>query len=157
MGLRGPAPTPTKILKMRGTFRRDRHGGQEPQTTALVSVPRPPKHLSDTERKIWRRVARLLVASELLTANDLDTFEGYVVVYARALDAEAVVATEGRTVTTPQGLKRHPELVTAERARSDMRRYEKLFGMSPADRAGLRLPSKNSKPAADPWDDVVNG
>lgn len=142
---------------MRGTFRRDRHGGQEPQAAKLILPPRPPKHLNATERKVWKRVAPTLVAAELLTANDLGTFESYVVIYARALDSEAVVARDGRTIETPQGMKRHPELMTAERARADMRKYEKLFGMSPADRAGLRLPP--SKPAVknDPWDEVANG
>jgi P27 family predicted phage terminase small subunit len=157
VGRRGPAPTPTKVLQLRGTFRSDRHGGQEPHATPLKAAPRPPKHIDETARKIWRKLAPALVAAELLTENDLGAFESYCVIYARALDAEAVVAVEGRTVTTQQGLKRHPELVTAEKARADMRKYEQLFGLSPSDRARLRIPTSKPKVAADPWDEVASG
>ena len=154
---KGRPRTPTKVLQLRGTFRPDRHGGAEPPAQLLEKIPRPPKHFGDAARRIWRQTAKTLIAMELLTAADLGALEGYCIAYERALDAEAVVKLEGRVVKTSQGFKRHPELVTAEKARADMRKYEQLFGMSPADRARLRLPARTPKPAADPWDEVANG
>jgi P27 family predicted phage terminase small subunit len=156
MGARGPAPTPTKVLQLRGTFRPDRHGGSEPQPTTLSKVPRPPSHFGKTEKRIWRYVCNLLITEDRLAASDLGALEGYVTVWARALDAEAVVAVEGRTFKGSQGLQRHPELITAERARADMRRYEQLFGLTPSDRARMRVPTRVKKEPS-PWDKVANG
>jgi len=141
---------------MRGTFRPDRHGGTEPQPGTLAKVPKAPKNLGDIARRIWRQTAKRLIAIDLLTESDLGALESYCLAYERAIEAEAVVAKEGRVVETPQGKKRHPELMTAERARADMRKYEALFGMSPADRARLRTQPKPA-PAASPWDEVANG
>jgi P27 family predicted phage terminase small subunit len=158
MGLRGPAPTPTKVLKMRGTYRPDRHGGSEPPSETLTKVPRAPSNLRSLARKLWRQIAKQLIAGERLATDDLQSLEGYVIAYERALESEAVVAVQGRTTKTSQGLGRHPELITAEKARAEMRVYEQKFGMSPADRARLRLKPVKAAPAVkDPWDDVANG
>ncbi len=147
----------TKVLQLRGTYRGDRHAGAEPTPDVLTKIPRPPKHLGDVARTIWRQTAKRLIAIEILTENDLGALEGYCVTYERAIAAEAMVAMLGRMIQTAQGWKRHPELITAEKARAEMRRYEQLFGMSPADRARLRLPPRTAKPAEDPWDEVANG
>lgn len=158
MGRRGPPPTPTRVLQMRGTYRNDRHGGVEPTGRALVKVPPPPKELSDAAKKFWRRVARHLITVKLLTDGDLFALEGYVLAYERATEAEAIVRTEGRTVTTSQGKKRHPELVTAEKARADMRRYEQEFGLTPSARTRVKdAPEAPKDPAADPWAKVGGG
>ena len=139
MGRRGPAPTPSKLLRMRGTFRRARHAGSEPQPRTLPTVPTPPKRLGKLARQIWRETAKRLVAIDLLTASDLGALEAYCRAFARAIEAEAVVEREGRTIKSSQGRKRHPELITAERAWSEMRAYESRFGLTPADRARLRV------------------
>lgn len=145
MGRRGPRPTPTKVLQLRGTYRADRHGAGD-DLPALSRVPRPPASLSATARREWRIIGKRLHDAELLTAQDLPSLEAYCVVRARALEAEAVVAMEGRTITTPQGMKRHPELVTAEKAWDDCRRYEQLFGLSPSARRGLGIQAPTKQP-----------
>ena len=153
----GRPRTPTNVLRLRGTFRPDRHDGAEPQAPTLDKIPRPPKEFGNIARGIWRRTAKRLIALGVLTENDLGALESYCLAYERAIEAEAVIRIDGRTVSTPQGMKRHPELLTAEKARSDMRKYEALFGMSPSDRAKLRVKPKEAAPTADPWAGIANG
>jgi P27 family predicted phage terminase small subunit len=155
MGSRGPAPTPTRVLELRGTFRGDRHGGVEPKPAAPRKVPPAPKHLGDEARRIWKRLAKELLELELLTGVDLVALEGYCVTYERAIAAEAIVASEGRTVATAQGRKRHPELLTAEKARADLRRYDQEFGFTPSARARLRGAPAKKTPAANPFGQVA--
>lgn len=141
VGKRGPAPTPAKVLKMRGTYRPDRHGAPEGDVTVSVvsRVPRPPAHLSALAKKEWRTMAKRLHKIGILTVHDLPTLEAYCVARARAIEAETVVQAEGRTIVTLQGTKRHPELLTAERSWADCRKYEALFGMSPSARRTLGI------------------
>ena len=157
MGSRGPAPTPTTVLQMRGTYREDRHGGEQPQGPLLTTAPPAPSYLRTLAAQIWDQKAALLVSMNLLTAADLASLEGYCLAHERAIEAEAVVAKDGRTVQTAQGIKRHPELLTAEKARGDMRRYEQEFGLTPSARARLRQPVVPKPPAANPFNAVAEG
>jgi len=157
MGARGPAPTPTTVLQMRGTYRPDRHGGDEPKAPAVTDVPPAPDEFSDLARTLWDRKSTLLIELNLLTAADLASLEGYVLAHERAIEAERVVSVEGRTVATSQGIKRHPELITAEKARADMRRYEQEFGLTPSARARLRQPVKPPSPADNPFGQIAAG
>jgi P27 family predicted phage terminase small subunit len=147
MGQRGPAPTPSNILQMRGTYRADRHAGAETEAPKLTESPAPPDEFSPLAQRLWREKAKLLIELDLLTDADLASLEGYVLAHERAIEAERVVAIDGRTVPTSQGIKRHPELVTAEKARADMRRYETEFGLTPSARLRMRQPPKPKEPA----------
>lgn len=142
MGKRGPPPIPAKIHKLRGTFRKDRHGSGEDVVPPVVKVPRPPASLNAIGRREWTRAASQLCDVQLLTASDLNALEGYCHARSRALQAEADVEKDGQTTTTPQGIKRHPSMVTLEKAWADCRRYEGVFGMSPSARNGLDIPNK---------------
>lgn len=158
MGRRGPAPTDRNVLQMRGTYRPDRDPGDEPEVAKLLELPAPPDHFGELAAKIWREKAELLVGLELLTEADLGSLEGYCLAHERAIEAEAIVRIEGRTVRTVQGLKRHPELITAEKARADMRRYEQEFGLTPNARARMRTPSAKPKEATkNPFGAVAQG
>lgn len=84
-----------------------------------------------------------LIQNGVLTGSDLVTLEAYCVARGRAIDAERVIAKEGRTFMTEQGPRRHPELLTAERAWADARRYEALFGLSPSARTSLGIEDRD--------------
>jgi P27 family predicted phage terminase small subunit len=142
MGKRGPAPTPTKLLKMRGTFRPDRHEADVLVPT-IAKIPRPPARLSKGARREWRRIADNLFELGILTPLDLGALEAYSIARDRALEAELELARDGRTIKTPQGLRRHPACVTAEKAWADCRRYEMLFGLTPSARRSLRMSEKD--------------
>src|SRR4051812_3975129 len=108
MGSRGPAPTPAHVLQMRGTYREDRHGGEEFTLPKLTEMPAPPDEFTPLAQRLWREKAAMLVELDLLTDADLASLEGYVLAHERAIEAEKVVATDGRTIKTSQGMKRHP-------------------------------------------------
>lgn len=154
MGKRGPAPMPAKIHKLRGTYRKDRHGSLEDLVRPVDRIPRPPSSLGSTARKEWRRVTRQLCEVQLLTANDFNALEAYCLTRARAIEAEAVIALEGRTITTAQGKCRHPELLTAERAWADCRKFEQAFAMTPAARRGIDLSSVPIGQKPNPFTDL---
>ena len=135
----GRLPKPLELHRLTGTFRKNRHEGKgfgEP----LTVVPEPPKHLSASARRLWRELAPELVKVSALTSLDLDRLADYCTVRATVLECEAVIALEGRTIATPQGRKRHPEMVTLEHARAELRALSGLLGLSPSDRARLKLP-----------------
>jgi P27 family predicted phage terminase small subunit len=146
MGQRGFPRSNPDILNIRGTYRADRHAGAEPAAMKLAKVPPAPKHLGEIARKFWKKMGKYLVSVDLLTEADLPAFEGYCIAYERAREAEEIVATEGRTISTALGgRRRHPELLTAEKARADMRKYETDFGLTPAARARMVAPGKSAK------------
>ncbi|MGI8783378.1 MAG: phage terminase small subunit P27 family [Acidobacteriota bacterium] len=130
---------PATIHKLRGTYRKARHGPLEGAVPPVARIPRPPSSLGPTAAKEWRRVSKQLRKVQLLTESDFNALEAYCLTRARALEAEAVIATDGRTITTPQGARRHPELLTAERAWADCRKFEQAFAMTPAARRGMDL------------------
>jgi P27 family predicted phage terminase small subunit len=111
----------------------------------LARAPRPPKHLGPLAAEIWRDMARQLVAAQMLSEGDLHALEDYCVTLERAREAEDVIRREGRVLVTPQGARRHPELVTAEKARADCRRIAAAFGLTPGDRPKVRLTAEGEK------------
>ena len=156
MGKRGPAPTPAKVLKMRGTYRADRHEAGD-LVPAVTKIPRPPTYLSKGARREWRRTAARAFKLGILTELDLNALEAYSIVRDRALESEAELARDGRMIETPQGRKRHPALITAERAWGDCRKYEALFGLSPSARRGLGMSEQDPNAATDEeeWDRIL--
>ena len=70
MAGRGPAPTPTKILKMRGSWRADTRP-YEPQPEP--GVPTCPDWMPDEGKREWRRVCGELAGLGLLTKLDRAT------------------------------------------------------------------------------------
>jgi P27 family predicted phage terminase small subunit len=67
--------TPSRSPRRRGEPRED--AGTVRTVPPLTQVPPPPRELSRDARKIWRRVARNLVASRRVSSLDLDQLEIY--------------------------------------------------------------------------------
>jgi hypothetical protein len=79
MGLRGPPPTPTRVLQLRGTYRPDRHAdpSAEPSSAPLKALPPCPAVLGAAGKLEWARVGAWLVANEMLSEPDLSMFATY--------------------------------------------------------------------------------
>lgn len=67
MGARGPQPTPSEILKGRGTFRADRRSGEP---SVKVARPSCPTWLKGEARAEWNRQVRQLVAMRVIAKVD---------------------------------------------------------------------------------------
>ena len=75
MGQRGPAPKPTQLKVLQGTYRPDRARGE-----ILPDTPQdilPPEHLSEPAREKWLELAPMLERNGLLTECDLDTLANW--------------------------------------------------------------------------------
>src|SRR2546429_7798185 len=67
MGRWAPAPTPTRVLKMRGSkHARGRDGEPEPP----IGIPRPPTKLPERVKAVWDKAGRLLKDMGVLTVAD---------------------------------------------------------------------------------------
>lgn len=91
-----------------------------------MKLPRPPKHLSDEAKSIWRQVvagweideAGLLVLRQALEAFD------------RLNQARELIDREGIVVTDPSGRKRaHPALAVEKEARLALLRAWRQLGL----------------------------
>src|SRR5581483_7260694 len=98
MGRRGPPPTPTKILELRGSWRaKERPGEPQPPPGA----PPMPEWLSEEARAEWQRMAPELEALGLLSVLDRAALAAYCQAYAELVEATALLNREGRVLEAP--------------------------------------------------------
>lgn len=149
---------PTRVLQLRGTHRPDRHGQpeDEPQFTALVALPKPPRYLDRVAKAEWRTVGKELVAQRLLTIVDLNSFAAYCVNVSRLVRAEELLAKSDILVKTPHGVQGNPAIAIQRQAGVEIRKFAQEFGFTPSARTRLRTPTgaPQTATAADPWDAV---
>ncbi len=156
MGRRGPAPTPTKVLKARGSWRADLNN-QEPHPEA--GAPVRPRGLSKEAAKVWDALASV-VAAGVLTRDNGQTLARYCHGLVRWWKLAKWLDENDETyTTTDEGGNvrhlRHPNVGTYEKLGRDLIRMEQEFGLTPASRtriqaiatdAGRRKPAAASAP-----------
>src|SRR5262245_26664847 len=97
--------------------------------------PRCPSWLSSEARKEWRRLAPELIRLGLLTVLDVAVFGAYCETFALFLAITKLVAKDGATYRTANGLiKRHPAAALAQQAGRDLLALDSCFGLTPAAR-----------------------
>lgn len=136
MGLRGPAPKPTRLKLLAGTYRPDRVAPGEPRP--LAAIPPRPRGLSAEGRRHWDRLARQLRPLQVVTLADGAALELLAEALGEWERASALVAKEGAVyrATTKSGtvLLAHP---AAKQAADAWRRAQRMlaeFGLSPSSR-----------------------
>jgi P27 family predicted phage terminase small subunit len=143
-----PRPrTPVKLLKLRNTYRADRHQGREGeelQVPALERLPQCPRRLKGEARKLWKTIGERLIAEGILAALDLDVLEDLCMVQARLREAEANVERFGSVlVNTAGSMYQSPWVSIMNKTRQQLASLRAQFGMTPAARCKV-------KPAAQP-------
>ncbi len=108
---------------------------------ALTEVPPAPARLGSEAAKVWQSEAPQLVGAGLLTPLDMHAFARYCLVYA--LWSKQARHMEEADHITESSTRALGSLDNA------LRKLEAAFGMSPADRAGMKLPERPA--AADPF------
>ena len=154
MGLRGPAPTPTRILALRGSNRAGRSSGNEPAPD--VALPPPPDWISDDAKKTYAAVGARLVALGVVTVLDGEALALFAIAWARLRRCEEflqkhgeVYAVAGKKDGPPSGFRLYPHAKLALELSDRVVRLSDRLGLSPAARARLtaEIPLEDESPA----------
>lgn len=137
---RGPAPTPTKILEVRGSRRAGRNPS-EPQPDK--GRPRMPAWLKGTARREWKAIVEMLDRMGILTKVDRNALARYCRLWQRWRKAEEFIEEHGdqypmknkKGVTI--GFRLFPSARMASVLAVELRRLECEFGLTPASRTRI--------------------
>ena len=130
MGARGPARTPTELLKKEGSWRgaaRDKEGELTPPPALL---PPEPDWEDGPALDAWRKWAPGLVSLGVLTEMDWPAFESMCQLHAVKAEAHKHVYTDQRAMSAYL------------RAEQQLRQCMREFGMTPSARSGLSIGAK---------------
>ena len=160
MGKRGPAGKPTTLRVLHGD-RKDRINTDEPVPAAVQVVP--PEWLTAGGRDVWAAYAPDLIAKKVLTPWDAETFAAWCDAADRRRRAAAALAAEGEVVDLPVFNKngeltghrrgKNPWTFVLNEADGQVQRYGARFGLTPSDRAQLKV----GEGTRDPLDDLLTG
>jgi len=92
MGKRGPKPTPTAMLKLRGSWRGEINKNEP---TPEVCIPDCPKELEGNAKDCWEELAPMLVDMSILTVADGKAFELLCVTFSNWKRSEEMLRKHG--------------------------------------------------------------
>ncbi len=142
MGRRGPRPTPTATLKLRGSWR----GSTRPaEPRPQPSRPTCPAWLSRDAKLEWKRVAPQLHRLGLLTQLDRAALVIYCESWSEWIEAKSAISKSGLVIAGPHGPRRNPYVFIAARAAEQLLRWSAELGMTPSARSRV-----TATPPADP-------
>lgn len=132
----GPPPTPSVILKLRGSTIADRPKEPKPEK----AVPEKPRGLPKVAGRVWDQTVPVLVGMGVLTIADGGALERYCRVFARWLKAEKFLDKNGDVQIMESGYRQQqPEVNIASNLGKALDRLEAKFGLGPADRARIEV------------------
>lgn len=145
MGSRGPRPTPTALKVVKGE-RKDRINRAEPIPSG---EPQPPDWLDEEALAIWQEYAPDLIAKKVLTPWDVEEFATWCDWAKVHRQAVKHIRRLGELIETPvldrrgdkvgDKVERNPACITRREASDQMLRYGARFGLSPSDRAAIKV------------------
>jgi P27 family predicted phage terminase small subunit len=149
---RGTKPIPPELKVLAGN-----PGGRPipntPKPPTGATVLRCPPHLRGEARKQWRKIAKDLYGSGLLTKIDRPALSAYCTCWDRWLQAEDHVREHGVILRTKTGYPvQNPSLAIAAKAMKQMMAILTEFGMTPSSRARIHVEPEHGT-SADPEDD----
>ena len=140
MGARGPAAKPTALRQLQGNPGKRRLNHGEPRPGARERVPSAPQWLSLEAKKHWRRVAPRLHAAGLLTEVDVVGLAMLCEALAQYVEGKEIAEREGAIAISDQGnVYQHPAIGLMKTARTDVLRWAREFGMTPAARSRISV------------------
>lgn len=143
---RGPAPTPTAILKRRGSRELK---AREGEPTEPAGRPRCPHRLSPEARKIWKRTVPLLEQMGVLMQVDIWALSRYCEMLERWFVALAYVREHGDMYVVKDddgraiGAKMLPQSELVLKLSDALTKLEDRFGLNPSARTRLRTEPKD--------------
>lgn len=127
MGLK---PTPTEILKARGSkYAKERTDANAPLFPP--GSPSCPSGLPREGKAEWRRIVPQLLEAGLLSVANRAALAAYCQAWADWQEAEAKLKKEGKVLTAASGYKYvHPWVAIARNARAETVQLAATFGMT---------------------------
>lgn len=151
MGARGPKPTPTPILNMRGSWRgkaREKEGEPKP----VAGRPKCPSWLDDDAKACWKSIVPLLESMGVLDKIGGKALTRYCRFWSRWKKAEEFIQKHGECypIKDEHGKLRYmqqfPQVSISNQLAQRLAGLEADFGMTPAARSRIRIEKKNDKP-----------
>jgi P27 family predicted phage terminase small subunit len=144
MGRRGPAPTPTPILKLRGSRRATRKR-EAAEVHGPAGTPDPPDWLDDDARKAWDELVPMLEGMGVLTRIDGNALARYCRLWVRWRKMETFIQEKGEMypLRNDDGnvkcFVQWPQVAIANKLAQQLTRLEQEFGMTPSARARIQV------------------
>lgn len=153
MGKRGPKPTPTETLAKKRSEWANRPNRRR-EAKARKAKLQPPKHLTREEKATWKLKYSQLTECGLIANLDADALTRYAVNWNRWLKLKKQVQKQGEVITEHRTeysiTKVNPAATQLHHVAMELHKLEAMFGMSPADRAGL-APTTDKEDESDPF------
>jgi len=149
MGRRGPRPTPTAILKLRGSRKLGSRAGA---VEAPSSRPRRPANLSPGAARAWDRLVPALHDLGIIAQVDVTALTMLTETIALWEHATSEMNRIGMVVTAGGRVRRNPYLLIAARAGDQLAKLLAEFGMTPSSRSRVQGTAAPVAGAFESWD-----
>jgi len=151
----GRKPKPTNIKRLEGNPGKRPLNELEPEP--MIDIPPCPPHLSDIAKIEWDRITRELEVVGIISQLDMVVVAGYCQDYARWVELEQNIKTDGIFIEIEYLNKKgdvfltkkviNPAVVEARHVLQQLRMYASELGLSPVARpklqSGLKKKSKD--------------
>ena len=152
MGRRGPPPTPSHVLRLRGSWRGDLNRNEP---TLEPGRPRCPTWLATEAKAAWKQLVPQLEQIGILTRIDGHALAVLCQTWARWRKAEQFIQDHGETYPvkhtdgTVRYLKKFPQVTIAESSARTLSRFMQEFGLTPSARTRIRVEQGQDQEASD--------
>lgn len=158
MGRRGPRPTPTKILKARGSWRAELNKAEPHVESEVLPCP---TWLSPEAKDYWKVLIPELVELKLIGRIDSKALERYCQAWAEYRDAKRFLQKNGPTYEIKKKGKltyvaQYPQVSISKNLSSEMLRFEQEFGLTAAARSRVQanIETKAAPPAREAFEPI---
>ena len=143
MNKRGPKPTPTATLNLRGSWR-GKARKDEPQA---AGVPVKPSFIKGKAKKKWEELLNELMTLGVVGSIDSTTLARYCQLWEMYQDLIADIGEEGFVVESvnkkgDEYIAQNPKVNAFIKIAGLLARLEDCFGLTPSARAGLKVNGK---------------
>jgi P27 family predicted phage terminase small subunit len=134
----GPKPKPTTLKILNGNPGKRRLNRREPKPRGPAACP---AWLSKNAKTEWKRICPELRRLGLLTSVDVASLAAYCSALSDLRWSEETLLAEGMVFTTEKGFMiAHPAIGVRNAARTAIKNFAGMFGLSPSDRSKIRGP-----------------
>jgi P27 family predicted phage terminase small subunit len=147
VGKRGPAPTPTNILSLRGsTLVSGRRRAKEPK--GPPGPPDCPDWLDEDGKAMWGSLVPMLEGMGVLTRVDGNALARYCRLWTRWRKAEAFIDKHGEIYPLKDEsgkvkyMQQFPQVAIAAKLAQQLTKLEQEFGMTPSARSRIQIDAR---------------